>query len=413
MVASADPIHAENCGGRVSVGGCPQRVSDAIHPSPGRQCALKWCAFLLELLRKLFRKSPSDLRIEDPVAMPRTPPSGLANAVKRAPIKTSAISPGSEACAKLEAASKNRLNVSASSLVGPSAWTWGRSPRGTLQTVHENFPVQLNRKVWTALQHFPWDVSLNFLRAPRLQLLESGVIARSQCIPRQTLTGSCHFSHLNSAARRCGSLLVCLWCRRSESPDCTDCSCRFLPQCSPLTRNEQIEPVAQFLLGDFATWISAEQHHKQHAEQLPTAHLALPILRPHGVRSCLQRVALLDETFLSRGKDNSATLGTSARTLPQDPRCRQTPNIPTSVWDDVVVCGSRTTRWHRWHWYTSFKTPAFLQRQLNEDILKSTHPCISRDGDVENALLNTCTEMCAPPGHGEPLTVHPLCESLP
>ena len=79
-------------------------------------------------------------------------------------------------------------------LVCPSAWTWGRSPWGTLQTIHEKNPVQLNGNVRLALQHFPWDVSLNFLRVPRLQLLESGVVSRSQSSPRQTLTGYCHSS---------------------------------------------------------------------------------------------------------------------------------------------------------------------------------------------------------------------------
>ena len=158
MVVGADSIHAENCGGRVSVGGCPQHVSDAVRPSPGRQCVLKWCAFLLELLRKLFRKCvlATNLRIEDPVAMPRTPPSGLANAVKRAPIKTSAISQGSEACAKLEAASKNRLNVSASSKsTRMCSYVHPPGPQEEpLAALFKLFP-QLNRNVHELFKHFP------------------------------------------------------------------------------------------------------------------------------------------------------------------------------------------------------------------------------------------------------------------
>ena len=60
MVVNADFIHAEDCGRRVSVAGCPQHVADTIRPSPDRQSALKWCAFLVELSCELFRKCPGD-----------------------------------------------------------------------------------------------------------------------------------------------------------------------------------------------------------------------------------------------------------------------------------------------------------------------------------------------------------------
>ena len=69
-----------------------------------------------------------------------------------------------------------------------SAWALGGSPWRALQAVHE-FPVQLNGYVLVALDDL------------QLHLLESGVVSWSRSSSRQTLTGSCHFSHLNFAAR--------------------------------------------------------------------------------------------------------------------------------------------------------------------------------------------------------------------
>ena len=122
LVVNADSIHAEDCGRKVSLGGCPQHVADAIRPSPGRQCVLKWC----ELSCELFRKCPDDPppHLENPVTMSRTPPSDLTNAVTRAPIKTSAISLGSGLSKNLNLLRKTvLLNVSASPNSKGSSWS--------------------------------------------------------------------------------------------------------------------------------------------------------------------------------------------------------------------------------------------------------------------------------------------------
>ena len=133
--------------------------------------------------------------------MPRTPPSGFDSAVTRAPVSADPISGGSVACAKLDAASNNSLNVSASSNNARNARTCTPPVRCTLQTFHEDFPIHVHW-FWLTLDNPSGERPLDMLGSFGLHFSECGLIPRCQGCSDKTLPRSGDFSQLHFAARQ-------------------------------------------------------------------------------------------------------------------------------------------------------------------------------------------------------------------
>ena len=98
-----------------------------------------------------------------------------------------------------------------------------------------------------------------------------------------------------------------------------------------------------------------------------TSRAALPILRPHGVKSCLQSAS----RCLTKPSSQVAILQHWEPLLEHCPKIDAIDNLPTSVGKMSLLVGPGRLVGTSG---TSFKTPAFLQRQLNEEILKGAHP---------------------------------------
>ena len=94
----------------------------------------------------------TNLRREQPVAMPLTPPSGLESAVRRAQVRASAISCGTLAWAKLEAASNSNSSVPISSRSTRKCWYvhspgLGEEPFGAVFKLFMN----ILRSIWAGV----------------------------------------------------------------------------------------------------------------------------------------------------------------------------------------------------------------------------------------------------------------------
>ena len=133
------------------------------------------------------RVLPRSLRNEHPVAIPRTPPSSFARAVKRANIRVALTS------ARLESASKNKSKMPASSINTRRC----TRARGMIPSAHSS-------DFWAGTPtHLPEHWPLHLLRAPGLHLPQSVLIPKSQC-SSHTLSGSghcCTFKHAAAALR--------------------------------------------------------------------------------------------------------------------------------------------------------------------------------------------------------------------